>query len=125
MSFLTPTDPTFRNVEGLTWLEWARAAGFEPKPSSAFLDHPDNAIPERICWVGGVDPTDWRAHPEVYSKRFEFIHEEAVYQINRRRIIRAVRSRVVPAADANQSVGPTPCDDRCTAAADRQFRPYP
>lgn len=47
---------TYRNREGLTWVEWARAATV-PIADGGTLEHRD-------AWKAGEDPTEWRAHLE-------------------------------------------------------------
>ena len=42
------------NAEGLTWPEWAAAAGAKP--------HADGIL--RDEWRAGVDPTEYRANPD-------------------------------------------------------------
>jgi hypothetical protein len=42
------------NNEGLTWVEWARAAGASPVGEGLLRDE----------WRAGVDPTEYRANPE-------------------------------------------------------------
>lgn len=58
------------NVEGLTWSEWAYAAGVEEPPlrhvGSGTASHDARGYAwlyptERRAWRAGEDPTDWRA----------------------------------------------------------------
>lgn len=47
------------NREGLTWDEWARAAGLPRPPLEIILP-----FPEYEAWKKGVDPTEYRHSPE-------------------------------------------------------------
>lgn len=49
------------NSEGLTWDEWARAAGLERPPLETTLP-----FPEYEAWKRGEDPTEYRAALEAY-----------------------------------------------------------
>jgi hypothetical protein len=46
------------NREGLTWDEWARAAGLERPPMEIILP-----FPEYEAWQRGEDPTEYKASP--------------------------------------------------------------
>lgn len=54
------------NAEGLTWTEWAAAAGLPFSDLRYELYHP--VLPawraERRAWRNGEDPTDWRKVPQ-------------------------------------------------------------
>jgi len=61
------TSASRTNVEGLTWEEWAYAAGVEPTtPGYVFAygySYPYDPQRElRRAWKAGEDPTDWRKH---------------------------------------------------------------
>lgn len=58
--------PNSTNKEGMTWLEWARAATVYDDNVLSRIGDPNKIIDElkkaMLAWKNGEDPTDWRKH---------------------------------------------------------------
>ena len=64
-----PTEP-FRNPEGLTWAEWAAAAGIPHRPRGQGHTREQHTA-YREEWRDGVDPTEIRAQPTLRERMRE------------------------------------------------------